>query len=185
MNIVFTDTPLAGLRLARRPRAGDNRGFFSRLFSQADLQSAGWPAPVNQVNHSYTATRGSVRGMHYQHHPHADTKLVQCVRGEVWDVAVDLRRASPTFLQWHAVRLSADNGLGLLIPAGFAHGFQTLTPDAELIYCHSAPYDPASEGALHHRDPRLAIDWPLAVTEVSARDQGHAFLDPGFQGLDP
>lgn len=185
MKLVFGDTPLAGLRTLERPRAGDSRGFFARLFNAAELREAGWPGAIEQVNHSYTAQRGSVRGMHYQHHPQADTKLVQCLRGEVWDVAVDLRRGSPTFLQWHAQRLSADNRRGLLIPAGFAHGFQTLTDDVELVYCHAAPYAPACEGALHHLDPRLAIAWPLPVTEVSARDQGHAFLDPGFQGLDP
>jgi len=132
-----------------------------------------------------TARKGTVRGMHFQRPPHAEMKLVSCVRGEVFDVAVDLRRGSPTFLRWHAERLSADNNRALLIPQGFAHGFQALTDDAELIYCHSAAYDAASEGGLNPRDPRLAIAWPLPITELSARDAQAAMLDAAFTGMTP
>jgi dTDP-4-dehydrorhamnose 3,5-epimerase len=123
--------------------------------------------------------------MHFQPPPHSEMKLVSCVRGEVFDVAVDLRRGSPTFLRWHAERLSADNNRALLIPQGFAHGFQALTDDAELIYCHSAAYDAASEGGLNPRDPRLAIAWPLPITELSARDAQAAMLDAAFTGMTP
>ena len=184
MSLECFDTPLPGLRLVHRRLAGDSRGFFARLFSLAELRACGWGAQVTQVNHSYTAKRGTVRGLHFQMTPYSDAKLVQCIRGEVWDVAVDLRRNSPTFLQWHAERLSAENGRGLFIPQGYAHGFQTLADDTELIYCHSADYMPAAEGGLHFLDERLAITWPETVTEVSARDRAHAFVDTGFEGLE-
>ncbi|MNY38438.1 dTDP-4-dehydrorhamnose 3,5-epimerase [compost metagenome] len=121
--------------------------------------------------------------MHYQLPPHAEIKLVSCIRGAVWDVAVDVRQGSPTFLQWHAERLSADNGRALLIPEGFAHGFQTLTDDVDMLYCHSAPYAPQSEAGLHFQDARLGIAWPLPLTQVSERDQQHPRLDTAFPGV--
>jgi dTDP-4-dehydrorhamnose 3,5-epimerase len=121
--------------------------------------------------------------MHYQHPPHAEMKLVTCIQGEIWDVAVDLRAASPTFLHWYAEVLSAKNNRALLIPQGFAHGFQTLTDDAALIYCHSAAYCPEEEDALHAQDPRLAIEWPLPIAELSDRDGKHLLIDEKFEGV--
>jgi dTDP-4-dehydrorhamnose 3,5-epimerase len=177
------DTPLAGLKSVQRQRLGDARGFLSRLFCADELRAAGWDAPIAQINHTHTARRGTVRGLHFQHPPHAEIKLVSCLRGEVLDVAVDLRAGSPTFLQWHAQRLSADNGCALLIPRGFAHGFQTLCDDVELIYCHSAAYAADAEGGLHPLDPRLALPWPLPVAELSARDQRHPPIDDSFKGV--
>ena len=183
--LALAPLPLAGLfRVQRRPLV-DERGFFARLFCAEELAGAGWTGAIAQINQSYTALKGTVRGMHFQPPPHAEMKLVSCVRGEVFDVAVDLRRGSPTFLRWHAERLSADNNRALLIPQGFAHGFQALTDDAELIYCHSAAYDAASEGGLNPRDPRLAIAWPLPITELSARDAQAAMLDAAFTGMTP
>jgi dTDP-4-dehydrorhamnose 3,5-epimerase len=177
------ETPLAGLkRLTRRPLA-DGRGFFERLFCAADLAPAGWDGPIAQMNHAYTIQAGTVRGLHFQYPPHAEIKLVSCLRGTVWDVAVDLRRESPTFLQWHAETLSSDNGRSLLVPRGFAHGYQTLTDDADLIYCHSAAYTPDAEAGLNPRDPRLAIAWPLPITNLSERDTRHAPVDEGFAGV--
>ena len=143
--LVVEDTPLAGLKRVRRQPLGDARGFLVRLFCADELRDAGWRAPVAQVNQTRTRARGSVRGLHYQRPPHAETKLVHCLRGEVFDVAVDLRRGSPTFLRWHAERLSEDNGVALLIPEGFAHGLQTLADDVDMLYCHSAAYAPAAE----------------------------------------
>ena len=183
--LTVTDLPLAGLKRVARQRLGDDRGFFARLFCAEELHAAGWREAVAQVNHTMTARKGTVRGMHFQPPPHAEMKLVSCVRGEVFDVAVDLRRGSPTFLRWHAEHLSAENNRGLLIPQGFAHGVQALTDDAELIYCHSAAYDAASEGGLNPRDPRLAIAWPLPITELSARDAQAAMLDAAFTGMTP
>jgi len=183
--LTVTDLPLAGLKRVARQRLGDDRGFLARLFCAEELRDAGWHEAVAQVNHTMTARKGTVRGMHFQRPPHAEMKLVSCVRGEVFDVAVDLRHGSLTFLRWHAEHLSADNNRALLIPQGFAHGFQALTDDAELIYCHSAAYDAASEGGLNPRDPRLAIAWPLPITEMSARDAQVAMLDAAFTGMTP
>jgi dTDP-4-dehydrorhamnose 3,5-epimerase len=178
-----TNLPLAGLKRVQRQRLGDNRGFLARLFCAEELAAAGWSKPIAQINHTYTAKQGTVRGMHFQRPPHAEMKLVTCIRGEVWDVAVDVRLGSPTYLRWHAERLSAENGRALLIPEGFAHGFQALTDDVELIYAHSAAYAPEAEGGLHPSDPRLGIAWPLAITELSARDAGHAMIDSDFEGV--
>jgi len=177
-------TPLAGLVRVQRQPVGDARGSLVRLFCADELREAGWNTPVAQINLTRTARAGTVRGMHFQHPPHAEIKLVSCLRGEVWDVAVDLRRGSPTFLRWHAERLSADNHVALLIPQGFAHGFQTLVDDVEMLYCHSAPYTAHAEGGLRPLDPRLALAWPLPVGEMSARDAGHPLVTADFEGVD-
>jgi dTDP-4-dehydrorhamnose 3,5-epimerase len=176
-------TPLAGVRTVRRQRVGDARGFLSRVFCADDLRQVGWSQPIAQVNHTHTARCGTVRGLHFQHPPHAEMKLVSCLRGEVWDLALDLRAGSPTFLQWHAERLSADNGAALLIPEGVAHGFQTLTDDVEMLYCHSAAYTAGAEGGLNPRDARLAIAWPLPISEISERDRRHPALGDDFKGV--
>jgi dTDP-4-dehydrorhamnose 3,5-epimerase len=126
---------------------------------------------------------GTVRGMHFQHPPYAEMKLVSCLRGEVFDVAVDLRKDSPTFLQWHGEILSEVNQRTFCMPEGFAHGFQTLTEDCELIYFHSATYAPEAEAGLNALDPRLAIAWPMPVVDRSVRDQQHAMLTSDFSGL--
>lgn len=174
---------LAGLHVVARKRIGDERGFLSRIFDAEDLLSVGWRRPVAQINHTRTSKTGTIRGMHFQYPPDAEMKLVSCIRGEIWDVAVDLRADSPTFLQWHAEVLSADNGKALLLPEGFAHGFQALTDDCELIYLHSAAYAPSNEGAVRYDDPRVGIDWPLPVTELSGRDRAHPLLLPTFTGI--
>ena len=178
-----TSLPLVGLKVIERQRFGDSRGFLSRLFCAEELATVGWQQPIAQINHTYTALRGTVRGLHYQMPPHAEMKLVTCIQGEVWDVAIDLRAGSPTLLQWHAERLSAKNLLAMLIPPGFSHGFQTLTNGVELLYCHSAPYVPESEAGLHPQDPKLAIDWPLPLSALSPRDAAHAWIGPDFVGV--
>lgn len=176
-------TPLAGLHCVQRQRIEDERGFLSRLFCAEELASSGWHGAIAQINHTCTRRAGTVRGLHYQRPPHAEIKLVSCVRGRVWDVAVDLRPDSPTYLRWHAEELSADNGRALLIPEGFAHGFQALGDDAELLYCHSRAYAPQAEAGLHAQDARLAIAWPLPVRGLSARDAGHPPIDGKFEGV--
>lgn len=180
---VVNDLPLPGLKRVERQRMGDHRGFLSRLFCAEELATVGWTKPVAQINHTYTSLKGTVRGMHFQHLPHAEMKLVSCVRGEVWDVAVDVRVDSPTFLHWHAEHLSADNRMAMIIPEGFAHGFQSLTDDVELLYCNSTPFTANAEGGLNPRDTRLAIAWPLPIAELSARDAAHPLIDTGFRGL--
>ena len=181
----LTPLPLLGLVRVQRQPLQDARGFFERMFCAQDLAAARWTQPIAQINHSLTRQRGSVRGLHYQRPPHAEMKLVSCLHGEVWDVAVDVRPDSPTFLRWHAERLSPDNGCALLIQPGFAHGFQALTDDAELLYLHTAAYAPEAEAGLHPLDPRLAIAWPLpvAVAELSPRDRSHAWLTDAFEGV--
>lgn len=178
-----TDLPLAGLKLIERQRLGDSRGCLSRVFCAEELAAAGWLKPIAQVNHTFTEKIGTVRGMHFQYPPFSEMKLVSCIRGEVFDVAVDLRVGSPTFLCWHMERLSADNRRALLLPEGFAHGFQTLTNDVELLYCHSAAYNPASDAGLRPNDVHLGIDWPLDITEISARDADHPPIDEDFEGV--
>jgi dTDP-4-dehydrorhamnose 3,5-epimerase len=175
--------PLAGLFSVQHKRHEDSRGHFSRLFCEGSLSVFDQPFHIRQINHSCTREQGSVRGLHYQKAEQPEAKLITCLRGEVWDVAVDLRSDSATFLHWHAERLRAGDGRSLLIPAGFAHGFQTLTDDAELLYLHSADYAPEHEGGLSVHDPRLGIAWPLAVKNLSARDASHALLDSQFAGV--
>jgi dTDP-4-dehydrorhamnose 3,5-epimerase len=179
----FIDTPLSGLKLVQRNTIGDHRGFFSRFYCAEEFSVAGVSKPIVQINHTFTNKKGSVRGLHFQYHPYSETKIVSCLNGEIWDVAVDLRRGSPTFLQWHGEVISAENHKSLLIPEGYAHGFQTLTDNCELIYLHTAMYYPAAEGALNIADSRLSIAWPLAIGDLSDRDHNHSFMDENFQGL--
>jgi dTDP-4-dehydrorhamnose 3,5-epimerase len=180
-----SQTPLADLTLLQRHPIGDERGYLERLFCRDELGDLLGTRRIEQMNHTLTARAGSLRGMHFQHPPHAEMKLVTCLRGEVLDVVVDLRRGSPTLLRWHAERLSAENHRTLLIPEGFAHGFQTLTDDCELIYLHTNAYRPDAEGALNALDPRLAINWPLPVTEMSDRDRAHPSIANDFVGIRP
>lgn len=170
-------TPIQGLVVARRQRRTDERGYFERMFCEVELAPLLAGRRVVQINHTLTKRVGAVRGLHFQRPPHAETKLVTCVRGEVFDVAVDIRRGSPTFMHWHGVRLSADEALTYVIPEGFAHGFQALAPDSELLYFHTAAYDAGSEGGVDAADPRLAVAWPLPITERSERDLTHPRLD--------
>jgi len=184
-NARFTvlDTPILDLKVIERQQLGDGRGFFSRLFCAEELEIVGWRKPVAQINQTVTRGQGTVRGLHFQRAPHAEMKLVTCLRGAVWDVAVDVRAGSPTFLQWHAVELSETNRCALLIPEGFAHGFQTLCDDCELIYLHSMAYAPEAEAGLNASDPTLSIRWPLAISDLSARDLLHVMLDHQFKGV--
>lgn len=179
----FIPAPLSGLILVQRKVIEDHRGFLSRHYCADEFRAAGITKPIAQINHTLTRQRGSVRGLHFQHPPHAEAKLVSCLKGEILDVAVDLRRDSPTFLQWHGEILSAENRRSLLIPEGYAHGFQTLTEDCELIYLHTAAYQPEAEGALNMADPRLNIVWPLPIVDISERDRSHPFISQAYQGI--
>lgn len=183
-SLILHKTPLRGLALVETRRVGDARGSFGRLFCAAELAPLNLPGPIVQINHSFTAARGTVRGMHFQRPPKAEAKLIRCLKGRVLDVAVDLRKGSPTFLKWHAVELSPESNLAFYLPRGFAHGFQTLTEDCELLYLHTEFYSPEHEGGLRHDDPALAIAWPLPVAELSARDQAHPLCGPDFIPLE-
>jgi dTDP-4-dehydrorhamnose 3,5-epimerase len=177
------DSHIAGVKsLQRRPLA-DARGFFERVFCAIELREVWGSGAIVQINYSRTTVRGTVRGLHFQYPPHQEMKLVSCLRGAVFDVAVDVRAGSPTFLQWHSEVLSADNRRSLLVPQGCAHGFQTLTDDCELLYLHNAPFHADSEGGIHPLDPTLGIRWPQPFAELSQRDSSHAPLTDAFRGV--
>lgn len=176
--------PLAGLAVLETEAFTDHRGAFSRFYCAEDLAALALPGPIAQVNHSLTRARGAVRGLHFQRPPMAEVKIVRCLRGAILDVAVDLRRGSPTYLQWRAVELSAENRLALHVPCGFAHGFQALEDDSEILYLTTQFYSPQHEGGLRHDDPALAIPWPLPVADISAKDAAHPLLAEGFEPLD-
>ncbi len=161
----------------------DARGVFGRLYCTAELTSIIGSRQIVQINHSSTAAVGAIRGMHFQHPPHAEMKLIRCLKGRIWDVAVDLRAGSPTFLRWHAEELTPNNACMMVIPEGCAHGFQVLEADSELFYLHTSSYNPASEGGLRHDDPRLGIDWPLPPVDISYRDLSHPLLNQDFPGI--
>lgn len=182
----FHATPIEGLwRVLRKP-IRDARGFFSRFYCEAEFKAIGVDSPLVQINHSFSGLRGTVRGMHFQHAPHAETKIVTCTAGRIFDVAVDLRSDSPTFLQWFGTELSADNQESLVIPRGFAHGFQVIEDNSEVIYLVTAAYNAEAEDGLNPFDPELGIAWPEAATEVSERDATRTLLDRRtYRGLVP
>ena len=153
------------------------------MFCTDALKSIIGQRSIVQINHTLTAKAGTVRGMHFQNPPHSEMKLISCLRGKVFDVAVDLRKNSSTFMHWHQVLLTEDNHKTFVIPEGFAHGFQTLSDDCELLYLHTATYAPAAESGLNALDPRLAITWPIQIKERSKRDQQYEMLTLDFIGL--
>ena len=167
----FTPLPLAGAFRVDLERRGDSRGSFARLFCREEFRQHGLNDIWEQCNVSQSLRKGTLRGMHFQRPPKADAKLVKCMAGAVFDVIVDLRQVSETFGQWASVTLTATGGEMIYVPAGFAHGFQTLSDDAELLYFHSESYSPDHEGGLSYADPDVGIAWPLEVTVMSGRDR--------------
>ena len=162
----------------------DHRGTFARFFCSREMEALVGDRQIVNVNFSHTSRRGAIRGMHFQRPPNQEMKLVRCIRGAVYDVIVDLRRESSTFLAWHGEILSAENMKMLCVPEGFAHGFQTLEEDSELLYLTTAFYAPESEVGVRYDDPSVGIRWPLGVTEVSDKDAAHPLFlaDPSPQG---
>lgn len=183
MNLRIEETGIAGAVVVSSVRRGDARGGFARWFCEDELASVLGSSRIVQINNSVTAEPGSVRGMHFQYAPHAEKKLIRCIAGRVFDVVLDLRRGSPTFLQWRAVELAAGDDRAILIPEGCAHGFQALSADASLLYLHTAAYAPAAEGGVRHDDPRAAIAWPLPPKNLSPRDLQHPLLASDFDGI--
>ena len=182
-NCTLERTQIAGLQKIHRKPMGDERGYLERLFCVSDLEPLIGDRNIVQINHTLTVQTGVVRGMHYQTPPYDELKLVSCLKGEVYDVAVDLRKNSPTFLKWHAAILSEENHRSFAIPEGFAHGFQTLTDHCELIYLHTAAYAPEAEAGVDALDPLVDIVWPLPFTGRSVRDQAHRKINVEFLGL--
>lgn len=176
-------TRLADVVVVETSGFADQRGVFSRFYCERELSSLIGVRRIVQINHSQNIVKGTVRGMHFQRAPHAEMKLVRCIKGRVWDVAVDLRAGSPTVLQWHGEELSAENKRMLVIPEGCAHGFQSLEADSELLYLSTAFFAPEAEGGVACDDPRLRIGWPLPVGGLSGRDQCHPLLAADFHGI--
>ncbi len=179
----ISSTSIDNLQIIERQPIGDSRGYFERVFCETDLQDLLNGRRIQQINQSFTVSAGTVRGLHFQLAPHAEMKIVSCLRGEVWDVAVDLRAGSKTFLKWHAEILNENNHRALLIPEGFAHGFQTITDNCTLLYLHTAAYCQTAESGLHTQDPHIGISWPLPITEISRRDASHPLINDNFKGL--
>ena len=161
----------------------DARGIFARVFCQHELQSVLHGKNIVQINHSMTRQKGAIRGMHFQWPPKAEIKMVKCLHGSVFDVMVDLRQGSSTFLKWYGEILSAENMKMMYVPEGFAHGFQTVEENCELLYLHTEFYSPEHEGGVRYDDPKVGIKWPLEITDVSESDQNHQLLSRDFKGI--
>jgi dTDP-4-dehydrorhamnose 3,5-epimerase len=181
--MTFDAAPLQGSYVIGLHPFSDERGWFARFFCKKEFQQIGHTKEWLQLNHSVTYEQGALRGMHFQLPPYREIKMVRCIAGAVYDVIVDLRKDSATFLQWFGVELSAQNKKMLYIPEGFAHGFQVLAPNSELIYHHTEFYTPGAEGGVRYNDPLIDIQWPLAVTVISERDAQHPYLDENFKGI--
>lgn len=182
--IEIEHTPLRDFLVLTRKPVGDQRGWFERLYCVDELASANVTKSVRQINRSFTQQQGTIRGLHYQHPPNAEIKLVSCLQGHVFDVAVDLRRGSSTFLHYHGVELSQDNFKTAVIPEGFAHGFQALTPDCIMLYLHTAVYAPTCEDGVNPLDRTLSIEWPEDVTFLSGRDANLPSIATDFEGIE-
>jgi dTDP-4-dehydrorhamnose 3,5-epimerase len=181
MNVI--DTILEGVKVIEATTLKDERGEFSRIFCDDELRRILNGKAVKQINRSITRKIGAVRGMHFQNAPYAEIKIVRCLRGEVFDIAVDLRKDSATFLKWFGIKLSPLKNIALVIPEGCAHGFQVLQEGSELLYLHTAPYTPSSEAAIRFDDPLIGISWPITPTEISQRDLSHPYLNQAFKGI--
>lgn len=181
--MLFKETKLAGLYSIELEPALDRRGFFVREFCVDEFSRLKQNIIFTQVNHSLTKEKGSVRGMHFQYPPYSEIRIARCINGKVFDVAIDLRKKSKTYLQWHGELLSAKNMKMLYIPEGFAHGFQTLTDNCEMLYFHTGFYNKENEGAVRYNDPSIRIKWKIPVTDISDRDREHKFIDSAFKGM--
>lgn len=182
--MIFHKTPLVGAYAIELTPFRDERGLFARTFCEREFQAIGHQKPFVQLNHSRNTQKGTIRGLHYQNPPFAEIKLIRCIRGAVYDVLVDIRKGSPTFLQHYGIELSEHNMQMIYIPEGFAHGFQTLEDQTELIYHHTAFYTPGVESGLKFDDELIGINWPLPPTIISKKDQRHPLLSKTFTGID-
>ena len=176
-------TPIAGVNLVELSLYKDERGSFTRWFCEHELEELLNGKSIVQANHSITKCAGAIRGMHYQSFPHAEIKFIRCIRGRVFDVVVDLRENSPTFLAWYGVELSEKDHYLLVVPEGCAHGFQVMDRESELLYLHTEYYNPEAEGGVRYDDPAIGIEWPLKPTDLSERDKSHPLITNTFAGL--
>jgi len=179
----FIPTPLRGSYIIEPEPFTDERGWFARYYCRNEFEEIGHHKEWVQLNHSVSYKKGTIRGMHFQKQPFAEIKMVKCIAGSIYDVIIDLRKDSETFLQWFGTELSAENKKMLYIPEGFAHGFQCLSDNCELIYHHSEFYKPEAEAGIRFDDPQVKIEWPFSMTMISPRDEQHPWLDKNFKGI--
>lgn len=178
--MIFNKTPLPGAYTIDLEKRGDDRGFFARFFCVNEFKQHELETNFVQINNSLSANKGTLRGMHYQLAPNAETKVVRCIRGSLYDVILDLRPQSPTFGKWFGAELTAENRRMMYVPEGFAHGFLTLEDDTEALYLVSAMYAPERERGVRWNDPKFNIEWPMQPVIVSEKDQNHPDFDPEY-----
>ena len=179
--MLFKKLPLDGSYEITMELLGDNRGHFARSWCKNEFEKLGLDSSINQINVSYSKLKGTIRGLHFQYPPNAEVKIVRCVKGKIWDVIVDLRYGSNSYGKYFGLELADNNKKMLYVPKGFAHGFQTLTDDTELLYLHSRPFSKKDEGGLNFNDRVVGIKWPLKVTELSNKDKNN----PGLKAIKP
>ncbi len=180
----FLETNLKGSYIVELTPFKDERGLFARTFCKKEFLQINHTKEFVQFNYSLTINKGAIRGMHYQIQPDCEIKLIRCIVGKVFDVIIDVRAGSPTFLQFFSVELSPENLNMIYVPEGFAHGFQTLENNTQLIYHHTNYYNPESEGSIRYNDPSIGINWPLEPTDISDKDKNYKLIDNTFKGIE-
>ncbi|MEZ5082522.1 MAG: dTDP-4-dehydrorhamnose 3,5-epimerase [Bacteroidales bacterium] len=181
--MTFEETNLNGAWVITLSPFIDERGSFVRMFCKDEFAKEGFTDEFVQINHSTNISKGTFRGLHYQKPPFSETKLIRCIRGKVFDIIVDIRQGSGTFLQHFTIELTPDNSKILLVPEGFAHGYITLENNSDLVYFHTSFYKPGFENALNYKDPKLNIQLPIEPKIISDKDKNHQFIHPNFEGI--
>lgn len=176
----FIETNLSGSYVIELDKLEDDRGFFARIFCKNEFGALGLNSEIVQINNSFSAVKGTLRGMHYQLQPKAEDKIVRCIRGSLYDVIIDLRENSSTFGKWFGIELSAENRKMLYVPKGFAHGFITLENDTEVFYLVTEYYTPEYERGIRWNDPKFNINWPIIPTNISDKDRNHPDFNPSI-----
>jgi dTDP-4-dehydrorhamnose 3,5-epimerase len=176
-------TKIAGVAIIHSEPFKDSRGFFNRIFCQKELEAIRPNIVIAQINHSMTKIKGTIRGLHFQYPPYSEMKIVRCIKGSIFDVAVDLRKDSPTFLHWYGEILSAENMKAFVIPEGCAHGIQSLEDNTEMIYISASPFCREAEDGIRYDDPKVSIQWPLDRTIISEKDLSYSFIPNDFEGI--
>ena len=179
----FEPTPIAGAYQIKLSPLEDERGTFSRLYCENEMRAIGHSKRIVQINYSINMVKGTVRGLHFQYSPDTEIKIIRCLKGKIYDVILDIRKGSSTFLKWHAIELSTEAFNMVYIPEGCAHGFQTLKGNSALLYFHTAFYNKHNESGIRYDDPAVAIQWPIPVINVSDRDSKYPLVDSDFDGI--
>ena len=175
--MIFNQLPLQGAYTIDLEKKEDERGYFARLFCLEEFENQGLNTSIVQMNCTLSKKSGTIRGLHFQRPPKMETKIVRCINGSIWDVIVDIRETSPTYGKWYGAELNDNNHTMMYVPKGFAHGFQTLVDNVELLYLHSEFYSAEHEGGLYYNDKTVGINWPSSISEISERDKSHPMLN--------